>query len=663
VPSFLQKHKTLFWQQSVAVKILASFLVVLLVPIYAIASHIVGGDFTYAYVGDTMIAGVLNQRYKVTLYIYQDCITGVQDAINQDNPAFFTIYENRTVPTVFKIDTSVYFDRDNGGDIKVPSNFSNDCINRAPQLCLMRKRFERIYNLPVSTAGYLVVYQRCCRNASIINVIAPGDEGATYYCVIPPVGTRNSAAVFKNYPPQIICLNNPLYYDHSASDPDGDSLSYEFCPAQVGATDADIKPVTASLPPWDTVGYFPPFSYSNPMSGFPPIEVDPETGIISGTPNKLGRFLVTVCCHEWRDGIKINTTKREFQFVVTDCSKKVVADVPLLSQAPNTYMVNCTDFTVPFINNSSGGFEYTWYFDIEGRTQATSKEFEPTYIYPDTGTYVVKLVVNPGSTCPDSITRFVKIYPVFKAVFEDTGRYCPGLPVSFLDNTFSTMKPITTWQWDFGDGSTSAVQNPVHTFTAGETYNVTLIAENAKGCVDSSLRKIVVQNFKPYAGDDTIIVKGEYVQFDAQGGTTYTWLRRGNLNATDIPNPRANYDDTGTYVYYLRVASDYGCVGMDTVKVTVVDKGYFVMPTAFSPNGDGHNDVFRPLAVGYSKVRAFRVFNRYGQVIYLGNSIEQGWDGQYKGKAAELGVYFWQIDFTDRLGKEGQMSGEVTLVR
>lgn len=663
MPALKPTHKTLCKCRTMAGRLLIWLVALAFSPGVLRASHIVGGDFTYTYVGDTMIGGVLHQRYKVTLYIYQDCVTGVQDAINQDNPAYLTIYENTNPPVFFMRDTNVFYDPVNGGDIKVPSNFSNDCINRAPELCLMRKRFERIYNFPASSVGYLVVYQRCCRNSSIINVIAPGDEGATYYCVIPPINRRNSAASFKNYPPQIICLNNPLYYDHSASDADGDSLSYEFCPAQVGATDADIKPITASPPPYDTVGYFPPFSYANPMSGFPPIEVDPETGIISGTPNKLGRFLVTVCCHEWRDGIRINTTKREFQFVVTDCSKKVVADIPLLSKAPNTYLVNCTDFTIPFINKSSGGFEYKWYFDIEGKTTATSGEFEPTYTYPDTGTYLVKLVVNPGSTCPDSITRFVKIYPVFKAVFEDTGRYCPGLPITFLDKTTSTMKPISRWHWDFGDGATSGEQNPVHAFVAGETYNVMLISENFKGCVDSSLRKIVVQNFKPYAGDDTIIVKGEYIQFDAKGGTRYSWLKRLNLNDTSISNPRANYDDTGTYVYYLKVESDYGCKGIDTIRVMVVNKGYFVVPTAFSPNRDGHNDIFRPLAVGYSRVKAFRVFNRFGEVVYLGKAIEEGWDGTFKGKDADLGVYFWDINFVDRFGKEGSMSGEVTLVR
>jgi len=629
----------------------------------ALASHIVGGDFSYTFIRDTVISGTVFQKYRVTLYIYQDCVTGVPDAINQDNPAFFTVYEDNGSSKPVFADTSIFYDTNpaSGGAITVPANFSNECINKAPELCLLRKKFERIYYFAKNSSGYVVVYQRCCRNSSIINIIAPGDEGATYYCTIPPY--HNSSAVFKNYPPQIICLNNPLYYDNSATDADGDSLTYEFCAAHVGATDADIKPIVASPPPFDTVSYFPPYSFSNPISGFPPVEIDPETGIITGTPNRIGRYLVTVCCHEWRDGIMVNTTKREFQFVVTDCSKKVIADIPIYSNAPNTYIVNCTDNKVHFVNTSTGGFAYKWTFDLTGHPGINSTDFEPDYVYPDTGTYVVKLVVNPGSTCPDSITRYVRIYPVFKTSFTDTGVYCPGAAITFKDKTVSTIKPIHYWKWDFGDGTTSTDQNPVHSFKTGDTYNVVLASENAKSCADTSLRRIVVQNFQPYAGDDTIIVKGEYIQFDAKGGTKYSWIPQQNLSDSAISNPRAIYPDTGMYSYRVFVQSDYGCKGYDTINVMVVNEASFVVPNAFTPNRDGLNDIFRPRAVGYRSVKYFKVFNRWGQEVYFGRTLETGWDGTWGGKDAELGVYFWEISFTDRFGKDGFLQGDVTLLR
>lgn len=624
------------------------------------ASHIVGGDFTYKHLGDTLIGGIWHKKYKVTLYIYQDCITGVPEAIAQDDPAFFTVYESSIIP--FRVDTNIFYDRTpgSGGAISVPANFSNDCVDNIPQLCLMRKRFEKTYYLPPSSVGYIVIYQRCCRNSSIANLVDPGDKGATYYCVIPPTLVNNSSAVFKNYPPQIICQNNPLYYDHSATDADGDSLSYEFCAAEEGASGPDIKPKVATPPPFDTVDYFPPYTYNNAITGSPAIQIDPTTGIITGTPNRIGRYLVTVCCTEWRNGMIVNIMKREFQFVVTNCSKKVVADIPMFSNAPNTYIVNCKDNKVHFVNKSTGGFSYQWSFGAAG---AGSGAFEPDFNYPDTGTYVVKLVVNPGSTCPDSISRLVKIYPVFKSKFEDSGLYCPGSVIKFKDLTEATVKPITRWSWNFGDGGSSTEQNPLHAFKEGGTYNVMLSAENTKNCTDTTVNRVVVQDFAPYAGDDTIIVKGEYIQFDAKGGTNYKWTPADNLSATDISNPVGKYPDTGTYTYSLYVTSSYGCKGYDTINVRVVPKASFVVPTAFTPNGDGLNDFFRAKAVGYRQMKYFKVYNRFGEEVFFGKSLEVGWDGMFNNKPAEMGVYFWHLAYVDRYGNEGHLQGDVTLLR
>lgn len=623
----------------------------------AMASHIVGGEFTYSFLGDTSVSGTVYHKYQLTLSIYEDCLNGQPEAIAQDNPAFFGIYDG--VGTRVLVDTGVFF----SSSIAVPVNFSNSCVSNIPNTCLLKKTFTRSYLLRPNATGYTVSYQRCCRNSSIMNIIDPGDQGCTYFCTIPASPRVNNSAVFNNYPPQIICLNNPLFYDNSAHDPDaGDSLSYEFCQAYIGASDAVIKPIPLA-PPYDTVEFFPPFTYQNPMTGFPPIEINAKTGLITGTPNRLGRFLVTVCCNEWRGGVLINTVKREFQFVVTDCSKVVVADIPQFSTDVNTYIVNCTDYTVDFVNNSKGGFSYQWDFGVLGAINDTSTAITPRFIYPDTGTFTVKLVVNPGSTCPDSIERLVKIYPKFYADFNDSGRQCPGQAVFFTDKSTTTIKPVSYWKWYFGDGDSSLEQNPQHIYKLGGTYNVILISQNAKACIDTSVSQVLVQNFKPYAGDDTIIVKGESILFDAKGGVTYTWSPPDRLNHTDIHDPTGYFADTGLFTYYVHVESLYGCSGDDTIQVRVADHAAFFVPTGFTPNGDGLNDIFRPITIGYRSLRYLRVFDRWGEEVYFGKSLEAGWNGNYKGKKAEMGVYFWELSYIDRFGKEGFMKGDVTLVR
>lgn len=622
----------------------------------AFGSHIVGGELSYKYLGDTTISFHLIHKYEITLTIYEDCENGSRQAISEDDPAYLGIYDG-TGDSLY-LDTTIT----TASQLRVPTNFNNTCVTNVPPTCLYKRTFIRQYLLPENTSGYIITYQRCCRNDAINNVPEAGRNGSTYYCTIPPVPYVNNSALFNNYPPLIICMNEPLYYDHSATDPDGDSLSYEFCYALKGGSENIAKPYPSG-PPFDTVIYLAPYTFNSPFTGFPPITIEPKTGLITGTPNRTGRYLVTVCCNEWRNGVIINTVKREFQFVVTSCSKTVVADIPIHSTDPNTYIVSCNSLKVVFENNSTGGFSYHWDFGVKTLLTDTSSVSVPVYTYPDTGTYIVKLIVNPASTCPDSIARIVKVYPYFHSEFTDTGDRCITEPVQFIDRSSATIKPVSYWLWYFGDGDSSFAQNPAHTYTMGGTYTAVLISKNIKSCVDTSFERIVIQNFFPVAGKDTTIVKGELIHFNGRGGTKYLWTPSTNLNDTTVYNPTGYYPDTGTFTYTVLVNSNYGCVGTDTITVTVVNQADFFVPTAFTPNGDGHNDVFRPISVGYSAMNYFRVYNRWGQQMYYGTSLETGWNGYYKGIPAEMGTYFWEMSFKDRHGKDGFQKGDVTLIR
>ncbi|PZF74179.1 PKD domain-containing protein [Taibaiella soli] len=617
------------------------------------ATHIVGGELTYRCLG--------NNQYQITINIYQDCISGDPTAIAQDDPAYICIFDGINP-------TRILFDSIRSAAKQlVPPNFKNECVKNPPPTCLNKVTFTKTYTLAENVNGYRVIYQRCCRNGSIVNIVNPGAVGATYSCVIPPSRDAicNNSAVFKNYPPQIICINNPLVYDHSATDADGDSLSYEFCEAYTGGSPNDAKPVPELPAPGDSVQYAAFYNSRRPMTGNPPIQINPTTGLITGTPNIQGRYVVTVCCHEWRNGVMINTVKREFQFVVTNCSKAVVANIPQYSSDFNTYIVECTSDHVHFVNQSTGGFTYFWDFGVAGAAGDTSNSFEPDFVYPDTGTYYVKLVVNRGTTCPDSITRAVKIYPTYKADFTFSGLLCPNTPVQFTDQSVATYKPIISWNWDFGDTSgTSTEQNPVYTYPKGGTYNVKLVSQSRRGCTDTAIKQITIEDFKPYAGGgDTIIVRGESINFNASGGVQYTWTPSTYLNNPLIGNPVGYYPDTGRITYAVHIVSENGCQGNDTLSVWVVGQSSIYVPSAFTPNGDGLNDMLIPIGIGYRNVNFFRIYNRWGQEVYYGTKFKIGWDGTYNGRPAELGVYYWVLSLTDRFGKEEIYKGDVTLIR
>lgn len=614
------------------------------------ATHIVGGEVTYVCLG--------GNTYRFTITAYRDCIGGIANAISEDNPAFFAIYTTQGARVL--IDS---IKTNSGGEI-VPPNFKNDCVTNPPNTCLNKIVFERTVTLDNTNVGYKIVYQRCCRNASIINIFDPSSVGATYSCIIPPRSSAacNNSARFKNFPPQIICVNNPLVYDHSAIDPDGDSLTYEFCQAFDGGTNSNPKP----LPPLfntSPLTYRPPYSASTPMAGSPRIQINRNTGVITGTPTLQGRYVVSVCCNEWRNGTIINTVTREFQFVVTNCSKAVVADIPQYSNEFNTYIVNCKDLNVKFDNLSKGGTTYHWDFGVKELNNDTSNAFSPTFTYPDSGTYVVTLYVNKGTTCSDSISRFVKVYPRLISKYDAPTEVCPGDTVNFVDLSTSTYA-INKWLWNFDDNSPiDTNQNTKHVFRFGGLYNVGLITMNEQGCVDTLFKKILVDPFKPFTGNDTTIVKGEKINFNPSDNGSYAWQPSTYLSNPNIYNPTGHFVDTGTFTYIIRVVSNTGCIAFDTINIRVLGNPYIAVPNAFTPNGDGKNDVFRPLLVGYQSVRYFRIYNRYGEEMFSTTNINDAWDGTFNGQNQELGTYYWMLGVKDRFGQDFDKKGDVILIR
>lgn len=631
------------------------FIFILFLRNLSFASHIIGGDISYKCLG--------NNTFEFTINFYQDCLDGEPQAIIQDNPAFYAIYTAGNQPTLFTSGEVRYKEKG-----LVDPNFSNDCINNYPNTCMQKQSFVFTKTLPPNPNGYYIVSQRCCRNASISNITNPGNVGISYYAKIPGwTGSNctNNSPIFNKVPPQIICANNPFIYDFSAEDPDGDSLSYSLCYAKIGGSPLDPKPEGSNIspPPYNSVNYIPPYTANYPVSGIPPLQIDPITGIMTGTPNITGRFIVTVCVSEWRNNQIIAEYTRDIQFVITNCSKAVVANIPELADTPGVHQIVCDGKTVEFQNNSSGGFEYFWDFGVPG---ATSTEFEPIYTFPDTGKYNVKLVVNPGSTCADSIEKEVWIYPDFSTDFEWNGSLCPGDTLQFLDNSFSSLGNVNYWKWNFNNEGSSNEKDPLFSFDfPGGAKQVQLISGNDKGCKDSIQKELVIDFLDIDAGNDTIIVKGYPFHLQGSGANYYHWQPSDFLSDPYQAQPEVNFPDVGEYHYSLEGSTENGCKDTASVTITVVDKGTVFVPSGFSPNGDGVNDVFRPIIVGYAVIQYFKIYDRYGALVYQShNKNNPEWDGYYKGgKKADVGTYIWEITVIDPFGKKEYLSGDVTLLR
>ncbi len=641
------------------------FLAVILITgsFSAKASHIFGGDIVYRCLG--------RGAYQFTFTLYQDCLSGEQEAIRQDNPSYYSIFDAVTNARILSGSTGVYISSE-----IIPTGFSNECINNLPNTCMRKTVFRFQVQLPENNPnGLLFVYQRCCRNQTINNIYSPGVTGATFTSRIPPyMGNQcsNNSAVFTNDPPQIICTNNPFSFDFSATDIDGDSLSYELCQAYIGASTQNPIPGSPqgngpiAAPPYSPVGYIAPYDESYPIPSNPEFYVNPVTGLLTGTPTAAGRYVFTVCAKEWRNGQVINTLSRDLQFVITNCSKAVVANMPSYNKDPEVYIARCDSvFNVQFENTSTGGFRYFWDFGDPNTLADTSSAVNPSYTYPDTGTYRVKLVVNRGSTCPDSIEKLVKIYPKFSADFEIVGKLCKGEPLQFIDRSEATFPTINQWEWNFGDGTRSTVQNPVHTYTNNyENYNITLRSGSSKGCEDTMTRSIFIPRFIPFAGNDTVVIKGHTFNMSGSGGVQYQWTPTDYLADPTDPKSSITITQPGWYNYNLNVINANQCIGNDSVRILVADRATFIIPSAFSPNGDGNNDVIRPISAGYPNITFFKIYNRWGQQVFQMFSNDMGgWDGTFNGKMCDPGVYFWHARAFNLQGEEEDFKGDITLIR
>lgn len=219
-------------------------------------------------------------------------------------------------------------------------------------------------------------------------------------------------------------------------------------------------------------------------------------------------------------------------------------------------------------------------------------------------------------------------------------------PVSYLDNP--------------------SILNPVASPPGTTSFILTVFAN--QGCPKAGIDTAVVTvlpKIIPYAGRDTTVVVGQPLQFNATGGERYTWSPATSLSSTTISNPIGIYDGSFDRIRYkVEVYNAVGCfdTAFVTVKIFKTKPSVFV-PSAFTPNGDGLNDKVRPIAAGIQKIHYFKIFNRWGEIVFSTSVNGHGWDGRIGGTPQSTNTYVWMVSATDYLGKPFFQKGTVTLIR
>ncbi len=189
----------------------------------------------------------------------------------------------------------------------------------------------------------------------------------------------------------------------------------------------------------------------------------------------------------------------------------------------------------------------------------------PPISYPQPGTYNVNLLVDLGLPTQTSYCKQIVVTSIDSMKINDSITSCTS--VDFRGLGYTTMSGITSWNWDFGDGSKDSIQNTSHTYSSPGTYNVKLIITNNSGCQDSITTQVTVTSIAVATNNDTAVCAKSSVQLFASGGTSYSWSPASTLSNPNIANPIAT--PTGTTTYFVTVSNGMGCTNKDSVKITI----------------------------------------------------------------------------------------------
>ncbi len=531
------------------------------------STHLVGGEISYEHLG--------GQDYIITLNIYRDCGPNNTNNTQFDTYANFGIFDgsNNLINT---------FQVSNPQITHLPVVINNPCLQSPPNICVEKGVYQTVIQLPANTTGYHIVYQRCCRTPSVINIINPQNTGNTYSAFIPPRASipTNSSPVFNSEPSLVICVNADFNYDHSATDPDGDDLVYSFVTPLDGGTAGNPVPNPPTAPPHNQVIWTNGYSDSYPIDAAPALSIDPNTGLISGIPNTIGQYAFAVAVKEYRNGQLLSETIRDFRLDVAVCQSNIIASIPDRDSAER-----CLGLTVDFQNHSQNTSNFYWDFGDPNTTSDNSTATNPTYTYSDTGTFTIMLVAEPNYPCADTAYITYHVIEAVQPFFANPGPQCmEGHSFDFQGG--GNIESNATFFWDFGPGATPQVsisQNPTGIVFDSPGEKIISYSLEQNNCIEEFIDTIYIEptpiayfELEDMSGCAPLELNLENL---STGGLnpTYTW-NFGDGTSSNDSTPSHTYDLPGTYPITLTMTSSGICTGDQVYAPGFVE--VFPSPTA-----------------------------------------------------------------------------------
>ncbi|MBK9721422.1 MAG: gliding motility-associated C-terminal domain-containing protein [Saprospiraceae bacterium] len=523
---------------------------------YIHATHIVGGQLSYRNLG--------KNQFEISIIFRRDCINGA-DTVPFDNPALLGVFYGDN-QKAFRIGFDGVIPIKQTVDDTLTETIDNFCVDKFKEVCVHQTIYRDTVQLPFDERGYILVYQRCCRNTTLANIVDPLETGATYTAQITAKNLieGNSNPLFGSFPPIYACANKPFTFDHGAIDSDGDSLVYTLCAPYLGKTRLDPAG-RPSFPPYDTVTWKSPFNINNLFGS--PLTINPNTGLIEGTPPILGQFLVGVCVYEYRKGQLIGYARRDFELNIVPCGIKPVAAFDKTSAL-------CDGLQQSFKNNSIDGINYQWFFDWQNDKSLQSTATNPVFKYSKAGIYEVILIAKNGECDDTARLNITVIDPQLKAAFDFQVDCINKLRIQ-ISNTSTANSTIINYNWTLigtSDSLRSNLKDPVFNLNGDGKITINLIITDENGCTSSITKELfakiididlIANETKICNGDSTKLVR------NPNGNFNYQWSPTSSLDLRNPSDPIARPNITTTYTVTI---TDGLCSLIKQIKVIVLDK-------------------------------------------------------------------------------------------
>lgn len=281
-----------------------------LIVAFCFASHIVGGEIEVVPLKNP-VAG--NSTHQVTLSLYFDAINGRTAA--EDLSITLQIYRKRDLAKMGEVTCPQVY--------RQPIKYVDPSCQKGDLATLLMK-YSNAVNLATADfsdpEGYMIVWERCCRNTIITNIQNPSNVGMVFYTEFAPVTIPNTTPHFRDIIADYVCINQNFEMDFSATDADGDSLVYTLVVPWIGNSSPQVSnPTNSPSNNYKEATWVTGININNVIPGEIPLRVDAQTGVLNVKPNKLGLYVFSVMVEEFRKGKRIGRMKRDFQLKVIDC--------------------------------------------------------------------------------------------------------------------------------------------------------------------------------------------------------------------------------------------------------------------------------------------------------------------------------------------------------